>query len=852
MRVIPFDWKRVIPHIVAVALFVSIAVVYCGPLFTGKVLNQADVAGWMGSVHQMQQYKAAHGHFPLWNNSMFGGMPGYQTALESRNLLSLSWLHYFFTLFLPAPVSFFFLLCISFYFLTQVLRINPWIGILAALAYGYASFSPILVVAGHETEIQAMGYAPFLLGALLLLYQGHYRWGTFLVALFSGLLVSRNHPQITYYFLIIAGALTLAFVVQTLRARRYKHVLVCLALAAVAGALGALTNATNLLTTYEYSQETARSTGLRMEASQGGNSFDKKGPSLDYAFQWSYGQAETMTLLVPDVYGGASQTLGKDSRLARALERGHLPAWESDQFFTAFNAYWGDQPDTTGPVYLGAIVCFLFLFAAVYTRSLHRVWIIPLTVLAILMAWGKHFAPFNTFLFHHLPFYNKFRAPSMILYIPQLTVPLLVALGLQQLFFEKDPSPRSQRRFHLALILTGAVLLTGVALYLGLDYQSARDIQRDQYLTQINKVDPVMGKSFLQAATEDRQDLFGSDLLRSALFIAGAALCLGLFIRRRVRADRIREGSEPADRVRPGFALAGLTVLVFVDLLLVDTRYLGYHSYLDKEEAATSISPTTANQEISADTGYYRVLNLSEGLNNAFQESETSYFHNSLGGYHPAKLALIEDLITYQLSKQPVNQAVLDMFNTKYVIVPHPLSPVSFSESSAPARDPVVVRNPGALGACWLVRRLHPVPGPAEAMRALDHFDPMDSALIEAPVAAQPQYTSGDSIHLVSNQNDDIFYTASAKAPEFAVFSEIYYPLGWKAYIDGQEAPIRKVDYALRGLAIPPGQHEIHFAFRPVSFYTGEKIAAFSTWVMLLLFVGTLAGEYRRRRRNLL
>ena len=822
------NWKKVIPHVVAVTLFVLIAVVYCQPLFTGKVLNQDDVAGWVGSVRQMQQYKAVHGYFPLWNNSMFGGMPAYQTALESGNALSLSWLHRLFTLFLPVPVAFFFLLCVSFYFLTQVLRINPWIGILGALAYGYASFSPILVIAGHETEIQAMGYVPFLLGALLLVYEGKYRWGTILVGIFTSLLVSRNHPQITYYFLIIASAVTLSFIVRAARARQYRHLFLCLLLAGGAGALGALTNATTLLTTYDYSQASARGGGLRMDAPA------RDGLSSDYAFQWSYGKAETLTLMVPDVYGGASETLGKDSRLARALGRQNLPSWESDQFFTAFNAYWGDQPDTSGPVYLGAIICFLFLLACVYARTPHRAWLVALTLLAILMAWGRHFAVFNDFLFQHLPFYNKFRAPSMTLFIPQLTVPLLVALGLQQLFFGSDPVPYVQRRFNLALVLTGAVLLAGVALYLSLDYQSLQDLQRDQYLTQINKVDPAVGKSFLLAATEDRQDLFGGDLLRSALFIAGAALLLGLFIRKRLRV---------------GYALAGLTLLICVDLFLVDTRYLNYHSYLNKDESATSISPSAADQAISQDTGYYRVLNLSEGLDNAFQESQTSYFHNSLGGYHPAKLALIEDLITFQLSKQPLNQAVLDMFNTRYVILPRPLSLVSFPESAPPARDPIVVRNPGAVGSCWFVRSLHPVRGPAEAMRDLDHFNPFDSALIETPPAFQPRYTPGDSIRLLSNDNDDITYTSATRSPEFAVFSEVYYPRGWKAYIDDTEAPIQKVDYALRGMAIPPGRHTIRFAFRPTSFYIGEKIASFSTWLMLALIAGTLGSELRRRLR---
>jgi hypothetical protein len=825
-----FHWKKLIPHIVAVTLFLLIAVVYCQPLFSGKVLNQSDVTGWLGMVHQMQQYKALHGHFPLWNNSMFGGMPAYQIALESGNVLSLGWFHRLFTLFLPAPVSFLFLLCISFYFLAQVLRINPWISILGALAYGYASFSAILVTAGHETQIQAMGYVPFLLGALILIYEGKYRWGTILTGLFTGLLVAMNHPQISYYFILVALALTLGYMVRWVRARRFRHLAFSLLLAVGAGSLGALTNATSLLTTYDYAQETARNGQLHLTTT----SDVGQDRSSDDAFQWSYGRAETLTLMVPNVYGGASESLDKDSRLAKALDQGHLPSWESDQFFTAFNAYWGDQPDTMGPVYLGAIICFLFIFGCVYARTPQKAWLIVVTALAVLMAWGRHFAPFNDFLFNHLPLYSKFRAPSMTLFIPQLTVPLLVTLGLQQLFFGQDPVPLIQRRFNLSLILTGAVLLAGIALYVSLTYQSAQDVQRDQYLIQINKVDPIIGKGFLQAAREDRQDLFGTDLLRSALFIAGAALVLGLFIRKRLGTS---------------YALGALTLLVVADLVLVDTRYLNYHSFVNKDEAAVSISPTAADRAISQDTSYYRVLNLSDGVDNAFQESETAYFHNSLGGYHPARLALIEDLINYQLSTTPINQAVLDMFNTKYVILPHPLSPVTISsESGTPPKDPIVEENPGALGACWFVRSLHRVEGPVEAMRALNHFDPQDSAIVERTVAVpfEPRYSNGDSICLLHNDNDFITYAASTKKGGFSVFSEIYYPRGWKAYIDEVETPILKVDYALRGLSVPPGRHLIRFVFRPASFYLGEKIASFSTWLMLLLFLGTLASETRR------
>ncbi len=806
--------RRSFPHLAALAIFISIAVIYCRPVFQGKVLDQDDVSGWLGMVHQMQQYKAAHGHFPLWNNSMFGGMPAYQIALEPETGLSLSFLHPLLTLFLPTPASFFFLLCLSFYFLTQVLRIKPWIGIMGALAYAYASWSPILISAGHETQLQAMGYVPFVLGSLILLYEGKYLWGALLTGIFSGLLISRNHPQITYYSLIIVLAVTLFYIVRWVREKRWRHAALALGLAAVTGTLGAMTNATTLLTTYEYAKESARG-GSVVGA--------KSGLPEDYAFQWSYGRAETYSLLVPDVYGGASQTLGDHSRLKAELDRDRLPSWEADQFYTAFNAYWGDQPDTSGPVYLGAILCFLFLLSAFYSQSPHKWWILPLTVVAILMAWGRHFAIFNDFLFTHLPLFNKFRAPSMILFIPQLTVPLLVCLGLQ------DARVYRPRPVLWALGGTAVLFLGALTLYLTMDYRNDQDRQRAQYLTQINKLQPAVGEQLLQAASEDRKALFGDDLLRSLAFVMGGA---GLLL---------------AFRRKPAYALAGLGVLAFVDLMGVDTRYLNQHSYMNREETGSNMTPTDADEQISRDTSYYRVLNLTQGLSGAFQESVTSYFHNSLGGYHPAKLALIEDLISRQLTRQPLNQAVLDMLNTKYLIMPHLLSPVTFDESSTPDEHPIVVENREALGPCWFVERLHLAADAGEVMSDLDHFNPGDSALVEQNIP-QPSHSTRGWIRLVKNDNDVITYSSYSPTNEFAVFSEIYYAQGWKAYVDGTPIPIVKADYALRGLSLSPGQHTLRFEFRPDSYYLGQKIASVSTWLMWMLLLGTLAREVVRRR----
>jgi hypothetical protein len=831
------QWKKTLPHLGAILVFLAIAVIYGKPIFQGKVLDQSDIAGWMGMVHQMQQYKAIHGHFPLWNTNMFGGMPAYQIALESSSGSLLGWVHNLLTLFLPAPVSFFFLLCLSFYFLTQVLKIRPLIGILSALIYGYVSFNAILVSAGHETEIQAMGYVPFLLGSMIILYEGNYWWGATLTTLFSALLVGMNHPQISYYFLIVVSGLTVTYMVQWLRNRQYKHLALTLCLAAGSGVLGAMANATSLLTTYEYSLRTNRNGSLIRDSS----TENTHGLPMDYAFQWSYGRAETLSLLVPNVYGGVSASLPKDSRLAQTLKEQHMPSWERDQFFSAFDAYWGDQPGTSGPIYLGAIVCFLFLFGCLYGNNKHKAWLISLTAMAILMAWGRHFPQLNNFLFRYLPLYNKFRAPSMILFIPQLTVPMMVGLSLQQCFYGQTHPSLGLPKLRIAVLMAALLLSIGLILYTHQGYLNAKDLQRTQYLTQINKVDPKVGAQLLSSVAADRKALFGKDLLRSLAWMGAAALLLSLYMR---------------GWVKKRYVMAGLCLFVFVDLIGVDTRYLSYGSYLNQEESDISFAPTQADLQISKDTSSYRVLNLSEGLTNAFQESGTSYFHRSLGGYHPAPLALIQDLINYQLNKEPLNQSVLNMFNTKYVLMPKHPSTITYSdESTQAADDPLVVVNPTACGPVWFVQHLQWVKDPNESMRALDHFNPEDTAIVEqyySPLA-QPSHSPEACIRLDHGDNDQMDYTSRSPSREFAVFSEIYYPEGWKAYIDGKETAILRVDYALRGLEVPPGKHQIEFAFHPASYYMGEKIASISNWLMILLIAGTLGKsikEYLERRRS--
>lgn len=814
--------KNLLPHLVAVIVFLLFAMVLGSPALSGKQILQSDVVQWKGMAQQSLDIKEQTGDLPLWTNSSFSGMPAYQIAMESRNRVSPGILHELFQLFLPKPISFFFLVCISFYFLTQCFRVNPWIGILAAMAYGYASYNAVIVSVGHDTKMLAMCYMPALLGALILLYEKRYWLGGALTALFSLLLIGMNHPQISYYFLIVAGFMTIGYAYHWIRDKQIRHTVLALSIAAAAGLLGVLANATSLFVTYDYSKATIRGGTLSLDTAAQ-STVKKSGLSIDYAFNWSYGKTETFTLLFPALYGGSTGgELDEGSEIVSSLQEKGVPEEQAVQYAAGMPTYWGPQPGTSGPVYLGAIVCFLFLWGMVYLKTWHKWWLLGVSVLAILMSWGSNFEGFNRFLFNYLPLYNKFRAPTMTLVIPQLCFPIVAALALQRFFFGTDTPEEKKKAFRLGVFLAGGFLLLGVLLYFSFDYRGANDEALKQSFSQALQNEQA-GAELYSALRSDRQSLFGGDLMRSIFLVALAAGILALALR---------------SRLGFAWAIGGLIVLNAWDLVGVSKRYLNEKNFVDADQYDAVFLPTMADQQIKQDTGYYRVFNLT--ASDPFADAITSYHHNSIGGYHPAKLSIYEDLMSFQVRKQPMNMNVLNMLNTRYFIVPN-----------QQGQQPMAQQNPQALGNAWLVRNLQFQNGPAAVMRALEQFNPAHTAVIDAADRSQvPAITdSSGSIQLVRHTNDELWYRYNSGGAAFAVFSEVFYDRGWKAYVGGREQRIIRTNYALRGLALPAGEHEIRFVFRPESFYTGETvslIAGLLIWALLLLAAFQL---YRGRKK---
>lgn len=833
-----FNFKTLLPHIIAVVVFVIVASVYCKPAFQGKVVSQHDIKGWRGMAQQSFEFKEKHGHWPLWTNSMFSGMPAYQIALDSRTKISVNYFEYIFTLGLPKPVSFFFLACICFYFLCVVAGANPWLGILGGLSYAYATFDPIIVAVGHDTQMMSIAYAPAVLGGLLLLFKKKYWAGFAVTSLFAALMLMQNHVQIVYYTLIIAFIMAVAFIIKAYKEKQINIAIKATALGLAAGILGLACSAVTMIPTYDYAKESMR--GGRSELTLGDSTVKTKGGlDKDYAFRYSLGFGETFTFMVPALYGGSNggEEFTKNSKFAEQFSTLGVPEEQALQYENAYS-YWGDQPFTSGPVYLGAVICLLFIFGLVYLKGWIKWWLLISSVVGVILAFGSNLSGINYFLFDYLPFYNKFRAPTMALFIPQLCFPLLGVLAVNK-FSAHRLEPDAWKKLKLTGIIAGVLIIFMALFYTTASFNGPQDNVLKQnfeqnFLRQVPPGQPVpaqlqqqadeMSRNLIAALQSDRKSHMGGDLLRSFILMALAFGLLYLWTK---------------DKIGDKIVYGGLILLSGFDLLGIATRYLNENNFVEDTDFESAFIPTEADRVILQDPDHanFRVFNQTVDV---FNDATTSYHHNSVGGYHPAKLGLYNDLITYQLSKG--NMEVFNMLNTKYFIVANPQT-----------GKPMAQLNPNAFGNVWLVKGIKFVPGANEEMLALDNTDLRDTAVVENMYKDQikqlPQPDSAASIKLVQNLNDQIEYTYHSNSPQVAVFSEIYYPRGWNVYVDGKKSDYFKTDYALRGMYLPAGNHKIEFRFEPESFTIGRTITIIGTLLVFLICLAAIIFYIRKKPR---
>ncbi len=831
-------WQKAWPHVTVIGIFLLVAVIFCKPALEGKVLQQSDIMHWKGVSHQSFEYREKYSHFPLWTNSMFSGMPAYQVAMERTSAISLDYLSPILSLGLPKPISFFFLACLMFYILSQALRFSPWIGAACALAYAYASFDAVIIAVGHDSQMLSLAYAPGVLAGFFLLYDKKYWLGTALTIIFSSLLIAQSHQQIVYYTLLMMAAAGIAYAVKCIQEKQLAHFFIANALAVIALVAGFASNAMGYLTTYEFSKESTRGgrTELTVNA-DGSKKPTSDGLGKEYAFGWSYGIGESFTVLIPGLYGGSNggKELSSSGEFVKKLTDLGVPEENALQMANG-SAYWGAQPFTQGTVYLGAIVCLLFVLGLVFVEGWQKWWMAGIVVFAFMMAWGKNFAGFNDFLFNHFPLYNKFRAPAMALVIPQMIFPLLGGLALQQILFGKIDKALLLKKFKLGAGIMGVLLLLLAFFYFTSDFSGGQDATTKeryqsmmlQQISQGKQPTPDMqtqanqfGSSMIKALQADRRSLMGSDLLRNALFIIVALGLIWLLIN---------------DKLKLPVVLAGVLLLSSFDVLAISRRYLTDENFIDAADFDNAFPQTQADAQIKADPGYFRVFDQSSG-GDPFADARASYFHNSLGGYLAARLGLYDDLMEHQLKKG--NQAVYNMLNTKYFIQENPAN-----------RQPVALKNDAAFGPCWLVKNIHWVKDGNEEMKALDSIDLKQNVIIQdkykAAAGNSPAFDSTASLEFVRNSNDTILYKSKASANQFAVFSEIYYDKGWNAYLDGKKADYLRVNYTLRGMPLPAGEHSIEFRFEPQSYKLGNTLAMIASLLAYLMLITAAWMQWKK------
>lgn len=805
------NFRQFIPHISAIAIFLVIIMGYFMPLLEGKKLKQSDITHWRGMSKEITDYRAETGKEALWTNSMFGGMPAYQISVQYNANLT-RFIDKIFTLGLPHPAGLVFLYFIGFFILLIVLKIDPWLALAGSIAFAFSSYFFIILDAGHNSKAHTIGYMAPVLAGIILTFRGRLLAGSLLTALFLSLELRANHLQITYYLMLMVIILGIALLAEAFAKKTLPLFLKAAGALAIAAVLAVAINITNIWATWEYGKETIRGkTELTTDKENRTTGLDK-----DYATQWSYGTGESFSLLMPNVKGGASGYLGNNKK---AMEKADQAYAES---IAGQNQYWGDQPFTSGPVYVGAIMIFLFVLGLFIVNNNLRWWLLAATILSIMLAWGKNFMPLTDFFLHYVPGYNKFRAVSMTLVIAEVAIPVLAMLALSEIFKRPQILKEKMKFFYISLILTAGIALVFYMLPQTF-FSFLNQGETEAIASQKAKLDAAQLAQFdalIYNLKLVRIAIFKSDAIRSFFFILLSAATIWLY---------------SINKINKTILIVGISALIALDMIPVAKRYLNNDNFANKTQVTNPYKPSEADLMILKDSDpNFRVYNLTVS---PFQDASTSYFHKSIGGYHGAKLRRYQELFDHHISKN--NEAVLDMLNTKYYIYPDQ------------NKRPTLQINMNALGHAWFVKEFKLVDNADQEIDALTGFDPATTAIVDKRFAENlnnfsPKPDSNAVIELTKYLPNKLDYSYNAATDQLAVFSEIYYDKGWKAFIDGKPVPHFRVNYVLRAMVVPAGKHQIEFRFEPSVFYTGEKISFAGSLLLILALLGFAANEIRK------
>ncbi|SKB66605.1 YfhO family protein [Daejeonella lutea] len=812
------NWfKRNGIHLAIIGIFIAICFVYFSPALQGKALFQSDVIQAQGMQKEIMDYKAKDGKGPLWTNSMFGGMPSYQIWVQYPNNITTYVISFFKAVF-PNPIDTVLLYLLGAYFLFCVLRMNPWLAAAGAIAFAFSSYNFQIIDAGHSNKAIAIAFFAPILAGIIMTFRRQYLAGAAITALFLAIEIRTNHIQMTYYLFLVLLILIGIELYHAIKAKTTKEFIKSFAYLAAAAVLSIAVNAGALWTSYEYAKESTRGpSNLTTDKSEPNNGLDR-----DYAYAWSQGVGESLTFLVPNAYGGASgvSDLGVDSEVAKTLGSKGIPAEQimpamQQLYGVGLSTYWGDKQFTSGPWYFGAIICFLFVLGLFIIKHRIKWWILSATLLCLLLSFGRHMPFLSDIFFNYFPLYNKFRAVESILVIAALLVPVLAILAVKEVAFHTEDPNKLKKHLLYSLYITGGLLLILIAVpSLLLDFRATGHNQFVEQLTQLTNGDRPFADSIANSLIQDRISMARMDALRSLVFVLIGAGLIWTLINK---------------KLSPQIVFILLAAVILGDMWNIDRRYLNNEKFVEKNVLAQQFQPRDVDQMIMRDTSNYRVFDLS-GRQGPFSDSGPSYFHKSLGGYHAAKLKRYQELLDKQFNGS-INEDVLDMLNTKYVIT----SDQTGSKQTVQNRD-------SAAGNAWFVPSVTYVKNADQEMAAISSFDPKKVMIVSEEFKPMIDlrrigFDANGFIRLTSYHPDLMTYEYSSGKDALAVFSEMYYKHGWNAYVDGQKVPYFRANYLLRAAQLPGGNHKLEFKFEPASYYTGEIISLIAS-ILLVLALG--------------
>ncbi|REE82216.1 membrane protein YfhO [Lutibacter oceani] len=807
-----FSIKKVAPYLIAIVTFMLVSVAYFSPVLEGKKIQQSDITQFKGSSKEIVDFRKENKTEPYWTNATFGGMPAYAVSAyysydfinKLDNLIR----------FLPRPADYLFLYFLSFFILLLVLKVEWKLAIIGSLGFGLSTYLVIILGVGHNAKAHAIAYFPLVLSGILLVFQRKYILGFVLTALAMALELSASHIQMTYYLLFLVIIFGIVQLVESIKQKELPHFIKSVGILVVAVILAVGTNATHLMATSEYSKESTRGKSELTINADGSFKEATSGLSKDYITEYSYGIAETFNLFIPRFMGGTSHEEVENSELQSFLQNAvnkGLDPKDANYLMRISSMYWGNQPIVAAPAYIGAFFIFLFVLALFLVKGTLKNWLVAATIFSILMSWGKNFPVLTDFFINYVPLYNKFRAVSSIQVIAELTIPLLAIIGVSKLFSsEIKKEVKLNALKYTTLIIGGLALIFtigGTGLF---SFETPIDVQIDEQIS-----------GFLDAITADRRTLFFNDSVRSLVIVLIVASVIWLFLK---------------EKINKNVVLIGFVVILLFDLVNVDKRYVNNDFFVAARKVDKPFQASSIDKEIMNDKSYYRVANFTK---NIMADGTTSYFHNSIGGYHAAKPRRYQELYDFHISKG--NGEVLNMLNTKYLIGANEEGEVGYE------------LNEGANGNAWFVSKIAVVANANEEITALDSLNTKTSAVIESSIISsdfKTQYPldSTATIKLTLYKANELVYESNSAQNQFAVFSEMYYKNGWNAYVDGKLTPHFRVNYVLRGMEIPAGTHKIEFKFEPAVIKKGNTITLISYFLLLLIPIGWFFVEKKKKK----